>query len=233
MKEINFILSIPEYSGWVDKPYPAIKNFPIWYKEMDLYHSNPGSEYEKSQSMTIKRCIPVRDILSTGYFIPLPCDVEVFYNTNDLTYDYKWRVDDISILEAHDPNQTYKMDIPLEFDVSAPMKWNSPWIINTPKGYSCIFITPQLRDLPFYSVPAVVDTDIFNLPINFPFFIKNNFSGIIPKGTPLIQVIPFKREEWESNTDKEDFNNKSKLAFLRSKFMQQYKKNIWQRKIFS
>jgi len=44
---------------------------------------------------------------------------------------------------------------------------------------------------------------------------KNNFEGLIPKGTPVIQVIPFKRDNWKSNiydkvspvfkTKKEDF----------------------------
>ena len=43
---------------------------------------------------------------------------------------------------------------------------------------------------------------IFNTEeINVPFVIKNNFSGIIERGTPMFQVIPFKREKWDSKFD--------------------------------
>lgn len=233
MKKIEFILSIPEYQGWVEKPYPAVKNLPSWYKDMSIHHSNPVTEYEKSERMTIKRCVPVRDSISAGYFIPLPYDIEVTYDAINNSYFYQWRVDKISAVSPHYSEQTFGMDIPLGFDINNPMKLNSPWIIKTPKNYSCMFMTPQLRDLPFYCVPAIVDTDIFNLPINFPFFIKNKFSGIIEKGTPFIQVVPFKRDKWKASTDKEDFNNDTKLALLRSRFYQYYKKYMWERKVFN
>ena len=31
--------------------------------------------------------------------------------------------------------------------------------------------------------------------------LKEEFTGIIPKGTPLAQIIPFKRESWSMETD--------------------------------
>jgi hypothetical protein len=42
-----------------------------------------------------------------------------------------------------------------------------------------------------------VDTDVLETHANSPFVIEENFEGIIPKGTPMFQVIPFKRENWE------------------------------------
>lgn len=232
MKKIDFVLSREEYDGWAEKPYPAIKNIPQWYKEKELFHSNPISMMEKSRNMTIKGCVPFRDMMGAGYFIPLSHDVEVIFNPETGGYEFSWLVETKSI-EPHDLGQVAGMDIPDGFDGKSPMKWTNPWTIKTPKGYSCIFISPQLRDLPFHSLPAIVDTDKFNLPINFPFFIKKGFSGVIEKGAPIIQVIPFKRDDWKSSTDNKEFNIYKNSSFLYSKFLRVYRNNFWSRKSFT
>ena len=73
-------------------------------------------------------------------------------------------------------------------------------MIKTPPGYSVLFTHPMnWHYLPFYSLSGVVDTDTYTMPVLFPFMMKNNFEGIIPKGTPVIQIIPFKRDDWKSN----------------------------------
>jgi hypothetical protein len=35
-------------------------------------------------------------------------------------------------------------------------------------------------------------------PLLMPFFLKEGFSGLVPKGTPYAQIIPIKREDWTS-----------------------------------
>ena len=45
----------------------------------------------------------------------------------------------------------------------------------------------------------MVDTDKYPIPVHFPFLLKKNFEGLIKQGTPIIQVIPFKRESWKSS----------------------------------
>jgi len=57
----------------------------------------------------------------------------------------------------------------------------NPFGVKTPKGYSCLFVDPMHGDAkPFKCLPAIVDTDEFTTPLNFPFFLDKNFSGIIP-----------------------------------------------------
>ena len=51
-----------------------------------------------------------------------------------------------------------------------------------------------------HALPGIVDTDRSPQPINFPFFIKKNFVGTIEVGTPVVQLIPFKRDDWKSGT---------------------------------
>ena len=73
-------------------------------------------------------------------------------------------------------------------------KLTNPWKIVTPKGWSCLYITPQHRDdIPIKIISGVVDTDIYPHPVNFPFFINKGFAGTVNIGTPIVQVIPFKR----------------------------------------
>ena len=65
------------------------------------------------------------------------------------------------------------------------------------------------------------------------FKIENTFKGIIEKGTPLAQVIPFKRESWNSQyIDYKDSkeNQKTQRMLIRSKFFNYYKKNFWHKK---
>ena len=56
---------------------------------------------------------------------------------------------------------------------------------------------------------GIVDTDQQHI-MNFPFVYKDpEFEGIIPAGTPIVQVIPFKREKWTM-----DFDNKIDIKTL-------------------
>jgi hypothetical protein len=87
-------------------------------------------------------------------------------------------------------------------------------------------------DLPFYTMTGIVDTDTFPVPVNFPFFIREDFDGIIPEGTPIAQVIPFKREDWKADVDVENQSNPP-VSFLNNIFSPPfnfYKRNFWKRK---
>ena len=78
-------------------------------------------------------------------------------------------------------------------------KYCHGWNIITPPGWSTLFIHPYgYQNSPIRSISGIVDTDILTTDINCPFFIKEGFNGIIEKGTPMVQLIPFKREEWSS-----------------------------------
>jgi hypothetical protein len=67
-----------------------------------------------------------------------------------------------------------------------------------------------------------------------PFYIKEDFTGVIPKGTPIAQIIPFKRELWKLQEDSAIeqegtlYNKKSNA----STFTGWYKTEIWKKKTF-
>ncbi|MCU0943333.1 MAG: DUF6065 family protein, partial [Hydrogenophaga sp.] len=75
-------------------------------------------------------------------------------------------------------------------------KIHNHWTIRTPKGWSCLFVSPLNRPNGVIEVAAgVVDTDEYPALIHFPFFATAP-DGLytLEKGTPLVQVIPFERE---------------------------------------
>ena len=51
------------------------------------------------------------------------------------------------------------------------------------------------------AIPAIVDSDVSVHDLTVPMWIKEGFEGVVPKGTPLVQVTPFKRVDWEAEFD--------------------------------
>jgi hypothetical protein len=110
--------------------------------------------------------------------------------------------------------------------------WHNIYQIKLPKGYSLLLTHPFNRfDLPFTTLTGIADADYGMQQGNVPFFIKEDFEGIIPAGTPMFQILPFKREDWKSSKnenlndlDREhSFNNMRKISGF-------YKDNFWNRK---
>jgi hypothetical protein len=114
--------------------------------------------------------------------------------------------------------------------------WQRPWSIVLPENMSAIVTHPLNRvDLPFITLSGVIDFDkSIHAPIgNIPFFIKKDFVGTIPKGTPMFQILPFERREWISK--KEKYNDKfwNEKLNERKEINDFYKKKIWNKKTFN
>ena len=103
-------------------------------------------------------------------------------------------------------------------------KWINPWGIKTPKGYSIFIKNLPHRESIFTILEGVVDTDEYHVPVNFPFVINDvNFEGLIPAGTPIAQILPFKRENWKMTSGlKENFKNIKAVPY-RTSFSNMYR----------
>lgn len=196
--KIKFIASSKQHFESFDPPVPTQKILPKWYKNQGKYINGKFKIADNGNpSHTIKGCMPVFDMLSAGYTVTMPADA-YFTLKEDGSYSIQWSVDTVKLIEHHEIVQYDKITIPEGFNPIA-LKFVQPWIIKTPPGYSCLFIHPTYNfDLPFYVLPAIVDTDKHPIPINFPFFLKDGFEGMIEMGTPIMQIIPFKRDDWKS-----------------------------------
>ena len=116
-------------------------------------------------------------------------------------------------------------------------KFLNPFIIKTPPGYSCLFLSPMNnRDDRFEIIPGIVDTDTFEYEINFPFVINGDkyetLETVIERGTPIAQIIPFKRESWEMEIEgKKNYTGYTLKGFqLYKKIINNYKTFLWRKK---
>jgi hypothetical protein len=229
MKKISFSPNTEFNAGWIEDPTPAIKNLPEWYKKLKGYADGKHRFTLKKTGTTIKKCVPFFDAISSGYFINLSADVIVDpdSDTGNLIH---WKTTS-EIVSFHDMEQLGEFNVPNEYYPLA-FKWNSWHTVNTPKGYSSFFMHPVNRiDLPFYTLSGVVDTDKYNqTTVLFPFFLKKEFKGLIPRGTPIVQLIPFKRESWKMEMGDPIDNYKAKLERHHSYMVNAYRNISWTKK---
>lgn len=181
----------PTYFGAIPEPYPASKNIPDWFKKLPPMLPTQGPNGFPPE--TIKSCVPVLDAFSAGYIIPLAGSVRVVVNGDEI--NTSWR-GNIPLVESHSREQVGD-DSGLQLPT---MKWLNPWSIVLPKGYSAIITAPfNDKNLPFECLTGIVDCDKYTNKVNFPFIWRgprDGYDDIIKIGTPLVQVIPFKREDW-------------------------------------
>jgi hypothetical protein len=153
---------------------------------------------------TIKRCPPFVDAMTAGFLIPLICDLRI--ENGELTWD-----NDIppggalefprSPIGFHDASQV--TGSPLFEPDRYMIKFHNLWSIEAPEGYAVFFMHPANRfDLPFTTLSGLVNCDLYRDNwIHFPAHWHDvNFSGVLPKGTPIAQCIPVKRENWVAET---------------------------------
>lgn len=226
-----------EYIGaQADGPVPAKKMLPDWFKSIPKY-STKNKKYEEMETMdlTIRACVPFFDTLRYGYLITLPTDVEVTRN-NDGTanmkfYQYKMTAQPITKRMHNNPYGKEDIHYLPEFEGYDKLQynWAEFWGIKTPPGYSILSIHPLNRiDLPFYTLGGIINTDKWGVNGNHPFILKKNWQGIIPKGTPIMQIIPFKREDWTSREDRTIMRYDGNCLEEEEKVLKHYyRDNLW------
>lgn len=183
-------------------PIPASKNIPEWYKKIESYIFKTNNNAQKRDSETIKRCMPVFDSITAGYLILLHTDLTITKNEDGVNHNFAWAHDVTNTISFHDKRQAegYKS---LDIKTDVP-KIRNPWSIKTPKGYSCLFIPPVHRDATGIRIlEGVVDTDGYTNAVALPFLVDEGFEGDILAGTPIAQVIPFKRDDFKMRIGKE------------------------------
>ncbi len=137
--------------------------------------------------------------MTYGFLIPLICDLKV--ENGEFTWDNDLppggAVNFVrSPIGFHDASQV--TGTPLFEDDRFLIKFHNLWTIEAPDGYALLFTHPVNRfDLPFTTLTGLVDCDRYHDNwIHFPAHWHDlNFSGVLPKGTPVAQCLPVKREK--------------------------------------
>ena len=242
-KKIIFTQAKKHVEGLLKKPSPATLYPPKWFKDQKLFVNKTNNLFETMKNgilgtgndkATYKLCVPVTDSITAGYMIQLPADILVINQGNEKNYSpfIKWNVE-FPILDATSVDTLGDYPVPDGYCGSF-YRWMVDWVIETPRGYSLWITHPSHRhDLPFFTLTGFVDSDKHPNSMLLPFFLKNNFEGIIKEGTPIAQLIPIKREKWKSVEKK--YSEQRSLNFINNvkiNYIRTYKNKYWTKKYY-
>jgi hypothetical protein len=206
-------------------PYPASRNIPDWYKGLQTECTTTGPTPEILP--TIKRCPPFLEAIASGYIIPLADDIQ-FRTDARGNVGYECKND---IVHTHEAGQ-YKGT---PFASRAIIKFINVWIIRTSPGYSTLLVPALNRfHIPFLMLGGVVETDNWYMEIHFPAIsqLPPNSQYQMKRGTPLIQAIPFRREQWESGVGEADLEVREKTSLGLAGNLHVYKDEHWRKKSY-
>jgi len=247
-KEIEFSAHEDYFALKEDYPIPAKLNIPEWYKNLEHNIFNK----------TVKGCMPFLDSLTAGYILKMPQDFNLRHNVDNKNEKGENIKDSFQSFGLHDVTlflNSKFINLNSGFDVhqikqveGSPFieknknlpfyKIINPWKIKTPKGYSCLFVSLlNNADDRFSIISGIVDTDTFPNEINFPIIINGDkypvLETTLKKGTPYVQIIPFKRDNWKMTLkprlQKEVQNSR---IFYGLKLLNIYKDKYWYKKLW-
>lgn len=215
------------------KPFPASQAIPQWWKDATPYSvskNNPDGKkliIENHESnASFKKCTPMLDMLSSGYVVPLWADVQVKIKNDQPSLN--WRVKN-PVFDLHNGHGIEKPDGYHQ----VKYKFINQWIPKLPRGYSAL-ITPCFGypNNVFRIISAVIDYDKTTHALFPPVYIKEGFEGIVEKGTPMFQIIPFKRSNWDSEFSfLKDGDFEIQLdRDVKATIVNNYIKNFWEKK---
>lgn len=211
-----------------DLPVPIKTNLPEWFKNLS----------SSDDDMTIKKCMPFLETLTSGYLLKTPIDIEIKHNLKTdegkretsfntrITTESKGNININTHGHAHPLLQVKNSPFVkknLSFNI---YKILNPWKIKTPKGYSCLCVPPlNNKDDRFEVISGIVETDEHPVEINFPFCVNGDkypvLNTILKKGTPYVQIIPFKRDNWNMKIFEHIDHTQDHFSF-----------NLWVKKLY-
>jgi hypothetical protein len=228
--KIKYKSVYPEYENVVQ---PTKNNIPEWYKKISP-HSADKIRLGRIKEHSVKKCIPFLDSLNLGYVVTTPGDIFVEQMPEGVVVE--WTIEGPLLIKSRAAGLNQDIPVPMGCD-KTHFLWSLPTSFQIPKGYSALITHPLNRhDLPFITLSGVIDGGDFIMHPggNLPFFMSNTFRGVIPKGTPIAQIIPFKTENWnlektDSLLDLAEISRKQSNAV----FSEWYKKTFWQKKTYN
>lgn len=216
--------------GAIPNPVQALRAAPEFFKAL-----KPQIDGHP-QSGTAKRCVPFLDALSQGFIIPLWADLFVRANAGNITLDFPRNFQQLSTVEEHSNDQITGHPLQGSPYGRLPLKFISPWLVRTEPGISCLFTSPlNHMETRFKLADGLVDTDTYANNVNLPFFwTGGDGEFFIPQGTPLVQVIPFRREAVALDVramDELDRDKKAEVAAkLGAKMRNGYRDLFWHKR---
>ena len=227
VKGLEEIAPVKPAKYFLPKWFKGMKDFvevdAVHEKNKPNYFGKKGDTAKKHTSGTVKRCPAIVDLITEGFIIPMWSDFLIQRDMETFEWDNKNFQYGI---EFHSKEQIKGWNLK-KTDFPEGIKFVNPWRIYTPPGYSVLFMTPTYQfEKRFTVLPGIVETDNYH-HINFPSIWHTTKDAVIERGTPFIQVIPFKRDKWNldvSQMNTEDLkNDETEKTALSTKFKNAYR----------
>lgn len=226
-------------AAFAPKPIPASKALPDWYKSQPAAPNEEEMISKGLMASTIKRCMPIFDYITAGYIISIPCDIYIdATNPEKLEWSVPMPMKTFAndMISTHSPEQYSHYPIDKNKYHKQLFRIMPFWAIKTDPGYSTLFMHPTHKDaVPFLTFGGLIDTDNFITDGHLSMLVEKDFKGVIKQGTPFVQVIPIKRENWEMEIIDPVQANKEFMGQrlnLRSTFVSGYKNKMRSKKEF-
>ena len=172
-------------------PVPAKAALPEWVKQIAPDAPNPARP--DARIPTVKQCPPFLEAMACGYVIPLASDVTLTRHADGrVSYTAAWKA-----VDTQHPLQYAGSP----FETRPIVKFINPWTVRTAPGYSTLFLHPLNHfGLPVQVLSGLVETDTYYRPVHFPSVctMAAGESVALPRGTPIAQVVPIRRDDWRS-----------------------------------
>lgn len=165
---------------------PANEFLPEVWKKIPLEKQTDVGSYK-----TVKACPGIGDWLTMGYIIPAWSDI-VLKNTE---YGPDVTLSNHDGAASHSPSECSGL-LYTKSHYGGSIKLPCKWMIKTAPGWS-IMIVPLWyhENLPIEAMPGIIHSDTHHTEVNFNFILKTEEEFRIKAGTPLVKVIPFKRQD--------------------------------------
>lgn len=237
MKKIKFYPFSEATAIFAPVPVPAGKMLPDWYRKKPGTHDLDSGLINGYATSTIKRCMPIFDAISSGYLILAPCDIYIdATNPDRITYSIPAELTEFKsdMFATHGKEQYDGYPINTNKYHSDLLRILPFWSVKTPKGTSSMVMQPLHHEKsPLFAFAGIIDTDKFISDGHFSFLVEKDFKGVIKQGTPLVQVVPFKREAWTMSIVKPEISKKelnTQRLTLRASFVNGYKNKFRSKK---
>ena len=217
-------------------PVPASTKVPDWWKSKDTYLNKDSNPKNGSVHATVKKCQAVFDSLISGYYILCPLDIYIDATKQklDIQLPREFQMKYHQIIATHTAEQIEGYPKPNGYHNDL-IRIHPHWLVKTEKGTSSLFIQPMHVKSDLIAIPGIIDTDSFISDGYLSFWVPKDFQGVIKQGTPLVQVIPMQRNDWESSI----FDNPNSDELMEkqnqkkgSTFVNGYKQKFWKKKTY-
>jgi len=213
---------------------PAQNFLPKSFKVMDTFAVR--KKYMIDSVKTIKSCPGIVDYCSAGYVITAWCDMEI--NASDDGQNTFVRYSHPKFQQGGHRPEVIQNFMSHKFGVRMSVKLDNPWAIWTKPGISAMYLPMYYYEdtRNWEALPGIIDHDIGAVvsPINI--MLKEIKPTFIKQGEPLVQVVPFRREEFIAYTGDNNDTTKARynaLSYLHNMSFSGWIKHMRSKKSYS